>query len=58
MLIPIKDHSVLIEYREINGEPFLDLTILTKGIPQDKQTFSAQQRTMMFALIEKWCYEE
>jgi len=57
-MTPIKDHSILIEYREINSEPFLDLTIITKGIPQDKQTYSAQQRTLMFALIEKWLYEE
>jgi len=53
-----KDHSVLIEYKTINEQPFLDMTIFRNKLPQDCTVFSITEKETMFKVIEEWMYEQ
>jgi len=58
MTILRKDHSILLEYKLINNEPFVEATIFKNKQPQDATTFSIIEKEILFKIIEKWMYEQ
>lgn len=62
-LKPREGHSVFVQHKIINGQPFLEVTIYNKDNPHgsghavDQTTFRPTENETMWKIINRWMYE-